>query len=68
MTGFAPRRPRPNHEGVEMTDRTAETMTNASLIATAHRWAMSGHDVALAIVIQTWGSSPRPVGSVMGGS
>jgi xanthine/CO dehydrogenase XdhC/CoxF family maturation factor len=26
-------------------------------------WSRSGHGVALATVIQTWGSSPRPVGS-----
>ncbi|MGB2321390.1 MAG: XdhC family protein [Candidatus Puniceispirillaceae bacterium] len=48
-----------------MTGQTAETMTNASLIVTAHQWVMSGHGVALAFVIQTWGSSPRQVGSVM---
>ena len=44
---------------------TPETMTNTSLIQTAQRWIVAGHGVALALVIQTWGSSPRPVGSVM---
>jgi xanthine dehydrogenase accessory factor len=44
---------------------TTETMTNAGLIQTANRWIVAGHGVALAFVIQTWGSSPRPVGSVM---
>jgi len=29
----------------------------------AERWAGDGHGVALATVIETWGSSPRPVGS-----
>lgn len=48
-----------------MTGQSIETMTNASLIATARQWAAAGHGVALAFVIQTWGSSPRPVGSVM---
>ena len=48
-----------------MTGQSIETMTNASLIAAAGRWVAAGHRVALAFVIQTWGSSPRPVGSVM---
>ena len=39
--------------------------TNSSLIAGAAEWHADGHGVALAFVIQTWGSSPRPVGSVM---
>ena len=39
--------------------------TNSSLIAGAAEWHAAGHGVALAFVIQTWGSSPRPVGSVM---
>ncbi|MCB2145268.1 MAG: XdhC family protein [Deltaproteobacteria bacterium] len=33
------------------------------LIATARQWVERGHRVALATVIATWGSSPRPVGS-----
>ena len=49
----------------EATGMTTETMTNADLIQTANRWIVAGHGVALAFVIQTWGSSPRPVGSVM---
>lgn len=49
----------------EATGMTTETMTNAGLIQTANRWIVAGHGVALAFVIQTWGSSPRPVGSVM---
>ena len=44
---------------------TAETMTNASLIQAARHWVEAGHGVALALVIRTWGSSPRPVGSLM---
>ena len=39
--------------------------TNAALLARAAEWRQDGHGVALAMVIQTWGSSPRPVGSVM---
>lgn len=40
-------------------------MTNAALLGRAAAWHRDGHDVALAMVMQTWGSSPRPVGSVM---
>ena len=33
------------------------------LLATAEAWAQAGRRVALATVIETWGSAPRPVGS-----
>jgi xanthine/CO dehydrogenase XdhC/CoxF family maturation factor len=32
-------------------------------LATAERWRSTGRGVAIATVIATWGSSPRPVGS-----
>ena len=35
------------------------------MIEVAHQWLQEGSDVALATVIVTWGSSPRPVGSQM---
>lgn len=38
---------------------------NAEL-ATLDRWRADGRRYALAIVVETWGSSPRPVGAVMG--
>lgn len=33
------------------------------VLETAARWADAGHGVALATVVSTWGSAPRPVGS-----
>jgi xanthine/CO dehydrogenase XdhC/CoxF family maturation factor len=33
------------------------------VLKTAHDWIESGRKVALATVIETWGSSPRPAGS-----
>jgi len=34
-----------------------------NILQTASDWAAEGHQVALATVIETWGSSPRPAGS-----
>lgn len=34
-----------------------------ALLDTAALWARQGRGVALATVVETWGSSPRPVGS-----
>ena len=36
---------------------------NDDVLAQAEGWRREGRDVALATVIQTWGSAPRPVGS-----
>ena len=33
------------------------------ILATAARWLEQGETVALATVVETWGSSPRPAGS-----
>ena len=40
-------------------------VTNAALIGRAAEWHAAGHRLALAFVMQSWGSSPRPAGSVM---
>ncbi|TXN71046.1 XdhC family protein [Methylobacterium sp. WL6] len=37
--------------------------TEADILNTAASWRRDGRDVALATVIETWGSAPRPVGS-----
>ncbi len=40
-------------------------MNAENILQTASDWAAAGHQVALATVIETWGSSPRPAGSRM---
>lgn len=39
------------------------TVPFADVLSTAARWRGAGRSVALATVVATWGSSPRPVGS-----
>lgn len=36
---------------------------NFDVLATAQAWAEEGRELALATVIETWGSAPRPAGS-----
>jgi xanthine/CO dehydrogenase XdhC/CoxF family maturation factor len=37
--------------------------TDNDILKAAEEWRKSGRDVALATVVETWGSAPRPVGS-----
>ncbi len=38
-------------------------MSDEDVLTTAAAWAAEGEKVALATVVETWGSSPRPPGS-----
>ena len=39
--------------------------TDQDVLQTASEWLQQGHDVALVTVLKTWGSSPRPPGSLL---
>jgi xanthine/CO dehydrogenase XdhC/CoxF family maturation factor len=60
---------RHDQSGITTATECAMTITEQlissdnDILATAETWVRSGRRVALATVIETWGSAPRPVGS-----
>ncbi len=48
-----------------MLDKNTPETSTEDLLKTAAAWQDQGRKVALATVIQTWGSSPRQAGSIM---
>jgi xanthine dehydrogenase accessory factor len=42
---------------------TTDTTRSEDILAIAAQWRAAGEQVALATVVETWGSSPRPAGS-----
>lgn len=46
-----------------MSDKSHDSDDSDDILKTAAAWRDQGKSVALATVVATWGSSPRPVGS-----
>lgn len=42
-----------------------QDFSDGDLLLTALAWASQGHNLAIAVVIKTWRSSPRKIGSIM---
>ena len=53
------------HDAVASNSQASDSaaLGNADILDLAAAWRAQGHGVALATVVATWGSSPRPTGS-----
>ena len=47
-------------------EKSNDAIINTDVLATVSEWSKSGMKTAIATVIDTWGSSPRPAGSQLG--
>ena len=44
-------------------EKSNDAIINTDVLETVSEWSKSGMKTAIATVIDTWGSSPRPAGS-----
>src|SRR6186713_1618938 len=49
--------------GPQPEEKTKMLSRDDDILKTAEDWKKAGHGVALATVVETWGSAPRPTGS-----
>ena len=47
-------------------EKSNDAIINTDVLKTVSEWSKSGMKTAIATVIETWGSSPRPAGSQLG--
>ena len=48
---------------LDLHSKIMKNTTTEDILQTAQQWLEEGRHIAMATVVQTWGSSPRPAGS-----